>query len=53
MNKINSIEAIDEINLSEQTKFRLDEITIIENYFIKEINQRKSCSQKLNKCYNF
>ena len=37
------------INLSEQTKFRLDEINKIENYFIEEINQRKSCSQKLNK----
>ena len=34
-----------QINLSEQTKFRLDEISKIENYFIKEINQRKSCSK--------
>ena len=33
----------------EQTKFRLDEISKIENYFIEEINQRKSCSKKLNK----
>ena len=49
MNKCNSIEAIDKTNLSEQTKFRLDEISKIENYFIEEINQRKSCSQKLNK----
>ena len=40
---------INKINLSEQTKFRLDEISKIENYFIEEINQRKSCSQKLNK----
>ena len=40
---------IDKINLSEQTKFRLDEISKIENYFIEEINQRNSCSQKLNK----
>ena len=37
------------INLSEQTKFRLDEINKIENYFIEEINQRKSCSQQLNR----
>ena len=37
----NSIEAIDRKDLSEQTKFRLDEISKIENYFIKEINQRK------------
>ena len=49
MNDCNSIEAIDEINLSEQTKFQLDEISKIENYFYQEINQRKSCSRKLNK----
>ena len=49
MNKSNSIEAIDKTNLSEQTKFRLDEISKIENYFIEEINQRKSCSKKLSK----
>ena len=49
MNKSNSIGAIDKTDLSEQTKFRLDEISKIENYFIKEINQRKSCSKKLNK----
>ena len=49
MNKCNFIEAIGKINLSEQTKFRLDEISKIENYFIEEINQRKSYSQKLNK----
>ena len=49
MNKCNSIEAIDKTNLSEQTKFRLDEISKIENYFIEEINQRKSCNTKLSK----
>ena len=49
MNKSNSVEAIDTIDLSEQTKYRLDEISKIENYFIEEINQRKSCSKKLNK----
>ena len=48
MNKGNSIGAIEKTDLSEQTKFWLDEITKIENYFIKEINQRKSCSQKLD-----
>ena len=31
------------------TKFRLSEIIGIENYFYQEINQRKSCSKKLNK----
>ena len=49
MNKSNSIGAIDKTDLSEQTKFRLDEISNIENYFIEKINQRKSCSKKLNK----
>ena len=49
MNKCNSIEAIEKTNLSEQTKFRLDEISKIGNYFIEEINQRKSCSKKLSK----
>ena len=49
MNKSNSIGAIDKTDLSEQTKFRLDEISKIENYFIEEINQRRSCSKKLSK----
>ena len=43
------MDEINKINLSEQTKFRLDEISKIENYFVQEINQRKSCSKKLNK----
>ena len=49
MNKNNSLETSDKTNLSEQAKFQLDEISKIDNYFIQEINQRKSCSQKLNK----
>ena len=49
MNQSNSIRAIDKTSLSEQTKFWLDETSKIENYFIEEINQRKSYSQKLNK----
>ena len=49
MNKSNSIREIDKTDLSEQTKFRLHKISKIENNFIEEINQRKSCSQKLNK----
>ena len=40
----NSIETIDRTNLTEQTKFRLDEISKIENYFYQKINQRKSYS---------
>ena len=49
MNKCNSIEATDKTNLFEQTKFRLDEISKTEYYFIEEINQRKSHSKKLSK----
>ena len=52
MNETNSIKAIDKINLSEQTKFRLSEIIGIENYFHQEINQRKLCSKKLNEYVN-
>ena len=53
MNKSNftessSLETIDKTVLSEQTKFRRSEIIGIENYFYQEINQRKSCSKKLN-----
>ena len=49
MNKRNSIEAIDKADLSEQTKFLLDEIGKIENYFIQETNQRKLWNKKLSK----
>ena len=49
MNESNSIETFDKTYLTEQTKFRLNEIIGIENYFHEEINQRKSCSKKLNK----
>ena len=46
MNECNSYGAIDKKNLTNQIKFSLDEISQIENYFIEEINQRKSCSKK-------
>ena len=49
MNTSNSVKAIDKTNLSEQTKLWLSEVIGIENYFHQEINQRKSCSQNLNK----
>ena len=51
MNKCNSIETINKTKLTEQTKFRLNEISKIDeisNYFIEEIIQRKSCSKKLS-----
>ena len=40
---------IDKTNLTDQTKFRLNEISKIENYFNQKINQRKSCSKKIIK----
>ena len=40
---------IDKINLTDQTKFKSNEITKIENYFNSKINQRKLCSKKLSK----
>ena len=49
MNGIISIERINRTNLTEETKFRLDEISKIENYFHEEINQRKSCSKEIGK----
>ena len=42
MNENNSIDAIDKIYLTNQTKFRLSDIIGTENYFHQEINQRKS-----------
>ena len=38
---------IDKTNLTDQTKYRLNETTKIENYFNSEINQRKRCSKNL------
>ena len=49
MNKVSSIETIDRINLTDQTKFRLNEISKIENYFNQEIKKRKLNSKKLSK----
>ena len=46
---------MDEINksgLSEQTKFRLSEITEIENDFYQEINQQKTYSKQLSRYVN-
>ena len=44
-----SIETVDRINLTDQTKFRLNKRSKIENYFNSEIQERKSCSKKLSK----
>ena len=48
MDECNSFK-IDKTNLTELTKIILDKTTEIENYFIEEINQRKSCSKKVSK----
>ena len=48
MNECNSNE-IHKTNFTDQTKFRLNEITEIGNYFIEEISQRKLCIKKLSK----
>ena len=50
MNESSYIEAIDRTNLTNQTKFRLNEISKIENYFNQEIEERKINSKKLSKC---
>ena len=42
---------IDKTKLSDQTKYRLYEIKKIENYFINEINERKSYNKKLTKYF--
>ena len=50
MNEYNSTAIeIDKTNLTDQTKYRLNEITKIENYFTEEINQMESCIKKLSK----
>ena len=45
MNKPNSVE----IPLNDQTKFRLNEINEIKDYFYSEIRERKMISRKLSK----
>ena len=52
MNKLNSIEThpnLDAIPLSDQTKFGLNEINKIKDYFNSEIQGRKTMSKKLSK----
>ena len=49
MNESNYIEAFDRTNLTDLTKFRLNEISKIENYFNQEIKERKLNSNKLSK----
>ena len=53
MNELNSLETPSNLNailLSDQTKFRLNEINKIKDYFNSEIQERKTASKKLSKC---
>ena len=43
------MDKIDKRNLSEQTRFQLDQIIDIENYFHQDIDQKKLCCKKLGK----
>ena len=52
MNRLNSIETqskLDAIPQSDQTKFRLEEINKIKDYFSSEIQERKTINKKLSK----
>ena len=49
MNESNFIETTDRTNLSNQTKFRLNEISNIKNYLNHEIKQRELNSKTLSK----
>ena len=40
---------IDKTNFTGQTKFKLNKIRKIENYFNSKINQKKLCSKKIRK----
>ena len=46
INKYSSIETYDTSNLSDQTKFRVNAIIKIEDYFYSEIQERKLMSKK-------
>ena len=52
MNKLNSVELqsnLDAVPLSDQTKFRLNGINEIKDFFNSEIQERKIMSKKLSK----
>ena len=49
MNLIETQSNLNAVPLSDQTKFRLNEINKIKNYFNTEIQERKTMSKKLTK----
>ena len=48
MNESNSIEIIGKTNLTEQTKFRLDEISKIENFTKRLIKENHAVKREVN-----
>ena len=54
MNDCNSVETLTNthpnLNLSDQTKFRLNETNKIKDYFSSEIQEKKIMSKRLSKC---
>ena len=50
MNESNSVATIDRTSLTDQIKFRLNEISKIENHFIQEIKERKLSNKISKKC---
>ena len=46
MNESYSVETIDRTNLTDQTKFKLNKISKIQNYFKQKIKERKSNNYK-------
>ena len=49
MNRYNSIGTVDTSNLSNQTKFRLNQVVKIKDYFNSKIQETKKTSKKLTK----
>ena len=49
MNESYSVETIDRTNLTDQTKFKLNKISKIQNYFKQKIKERKSNNYKWSK----
>ena len=49
MNKFDSVENLVNTHLSDHTKFRLNKINKINDYFNSEIQERKTMSKKLSK----
>ena len=49
MNECSSVEVIDTSNLSDKTKFRLNEIIKVEDYFNSKTQERNIMCKKLSK----